>query len=334
MSKAKPTIYDVARVAGVSRSTVSRVINNVPGASPPIRTRVLTVAAELGYHPSETARALATGRLRTIDLIAVTYGPSIGWLGVHPYYSRVLAGVMSVLEGADTQLRIHALGANVAAEKIDALADGATAGAILANVTPELAGRFYRRCRRTVSLVPTAAAVPTLEADNVDGAHAAVTYLYKLGRRRIAAIHGPEINTCAIDRRVGYRDAVRQFGQPDISADGGFDRQGGQDAALELLAQHPEIDAMFVACDLMGAGAVQAITSTGRRVPDDVSIVGFDDSIAATCANPPLTTMRLPVEQMAAEAARMLLDEPPARGYRKRFPVELIPRASTTEPAA
>ncbi len=88
MSNVKLTIYDVARVAGVSRSTVSRVMNDVPGASQQIRTRVLTVAAQLGYRPSGVARALATGRTRTIDLIAVTHGPPSGWLGVHPHYSR------------------------------------------------------------------------------------------------------------------------------------------------------------------------------------------------------------------------------------------------------
>jgi DNA-binding LacI/PurR family transcriptional regulator len=323
-------------VAGVSRSTVSRVINNVPGASLPIRARVLTVAEELGYRPSAAARALATGKARTIDLIAVTYGPALDWLGVHPYYSRVLAGAMSVLEGADTQLRIRAVGTGTgtgtAAEAIDEIARTATTGAILANVTPELAARFYRRCRRTVCLVPTSAAVPAMLADNVGGAHAAVAHLYKLGRRRIAAIHGPETNTCATSRRTGYREAVEQFDLPEIGADGGFRREGGHDAAVRLLAQHPEIDAMFVACDLMAAGAGQAITATGRRIPDDVSIVGFDDSIAAACANPPLTTMRLPVEQMAAEATRILLDGAPTHGYRKRFPVELIERESTIRP--
>jgi DNA-binding LacI/PurR family transcriptional regulator len=230
MSTARPTIYDVARMAGVSRSTVSRVINNVPGASPPIRIRVLKVAEQLGYQPSEAARSLATGRARTVDLIAVTRGPTIGGLGVHPYFSRVLAGMMSALEGANTQLRIRAVAASTAADAIDAMdaiARDASVGAILANVTPELAARFHRRCSRTVSLVPTADAVPTMLADNVGGTHAAVTYLHGLGRRRIAAIHGPERNTCARDRRVGYRDAVRQLGLLALEADGGFRREGG-----------------------------------------------------------------------------------------------------------
>ena len=325
----RPTINDVARAAGVSRATVSRVINDVAGASPSIRTRVRSVAAELGYQPSAAARALATGRTRTIEVIATSFGPFGGWLGAHPYYSRVLAGAMSALEGTDTQLRVHAISADRALEAVDALAEDVTAGALLANVTPELSMRFYQRCRRVISLVPTASAVPTLEVDNIAGALMAVTHLHRLGRRRIAAIHGPENNTCAVQRRDGYRSAIEGFGLPELSADGGFIREGGHDAARELLDRHPEIDALFVACDLMAAGAVQAITASGRRVPEDVAVIGFDDSIAASCANPPLSTIRLPVEEMAAEATRMLLNGGPAFGYRKRYPVELILREST-----
>jgi DNA-binding LacI/PurR family transcriptional regulator len=329
MSSFKPTIEDVARVAGVSRATASRVINNVPGASEPLRDRVHAAVTELGYQPNETARALALGRQRAVDVIAVTYAPGIGWLGTHPYFSRVLAGMMPVLEGVNAQLRLHAIGQENAAEAIDEIAANATLGAILADITPALAARYYRRCRRAVSLVPTASSVPGMQADNIGGAYAAVNHLHQLGRRRIAAIHGPALNPCAIDRRTGYLRAVQRLGLTDLSADGDFHRDGGYRAAQQLLEHHPDIDAMFIACDLMAAGAVQAITASGRGVPDDVSIIGFDDSIAAVCANPPLTTMRLPVEEMAATATRLLLVGSPAPGHRQRFPVDLVVREST-----
>ncbi len=328
----KPTINDVARAAGVSRATVSRVINDAAGASPSIRTRVRSVAAELGYEPSAAARALATGRPRTIEVIATGFHPFGGWLGTHPYYSRVLAGAMSALEGTDTQLRIHSLALQRGLEAVDAVAEDTTVGALLANVTPELAMRFYLRCRRVISLVPTAPAVPSLEVDNIAGVRTAVNHLHRLGRRRIVAIHGPDTSTCAEQRRDGYRSAIEELGLPDLSADGGFTREGGRNAAQELLERHPEIDAMFVACDLMAAGAIQAVTATGRRVPEDVAIIGFDDSIAASCANPPLSTIRLSVEQMAADATRMLLNGDPDFGYRKRYPVELVLRESTPNP--
>ncbi|MFY1692963.1 LacI family DNA-binding transcriptional regulator [Plantactinospora sp. WMMB782] len=268
-----------------------------------------------------------------MDVIAVTYGPGIGWLGTHPYFSRVLAGMMPVLEGARVQLRLHAVGLEAAGDAIDEIAANTTVGAVLADITPDLATRFHRRCRRVVSMVPTAPSVPAMRADNVGGAYAAVRELHRLGRRRIAAIHGPARNPCAIDRRAGYRRAVDDLGLPHASADGDFHRDGGHHAAQCLLRQDPDIDAMFVACDLMAAGAVQAITATGRRVPDDVSIVGFDDSIAAVCTNPPLTTMRLPVEEMATAATRLLLDGVPAAGHRQQFPIELVTRASTPAPS-
>jgi DNA-binding LacI/PurR family transcriptional regulator len=330
MYSTKPTIDDVARVAGVSRATASRVLNELPGASAPTRARVHDAVTTLGFQPNETARALASGRQRAIDVIAIASGQEEGRLGVHPYYSRVLAGIMSVLEPVDVHLRLHPIAMDASPATIDALAADTTAGAILATVTPAMASRFYRRGRRAVSLVATAAEVPAIEADNIDGAAAASRYLHTLGRRRIAAIHGPADNPCAIDRKAGYRQVMAELGRPDIGEDGGFLRLGGYHAAQRLLQRDPDLDAVFVACDLMAAGAIQAITATGRRVPDDVSIVGFDDSVAAICTNPPLTTMRLPVEDMAAAATRLLLAGTVPSGYRQRFTVELVERQSAT----
>ncbi|MEU7820677.1 LacI family DNA-binding transcriptional regulator [Catellatospora sp. NPDC049133] len=329
MSRSKPTIDDVARVAGVSRATASRVINNAPGASGPLRVRVQEAVARLGYRPNEAARALASGRPRVVDVIAVSCSLPGGWLGSNPYYGRVLAGMMPLLEGVGAQLRVHALTHESAAEALDELAANVTLGAVLSDITPTLAARFHRRCRRVISLVPTAATVPAMVADNIGGAYTAVTHLHRLGRRRIAAIHGPLISTCAADRRIGHLRAAQQLGLAEISADTTFTREGGYHAAQRLLEQHPDLDAVFVACDLMAAGVVQALTAAGRRVPEDVSVIGFDDSVAAICTNPPLTTMRLPVEEMAAAAVRLLLsgDVPP--GHRELFPAELVVRQST-----
>ncbi|BCY11726.1 LacI family DNA-binding transcriptional regulator [Actinoplanes sp. L3-i22] len=329
MAKAqlKLTIEDVARAAGVSRSTVSRVMNNLPGVNEAVRREVKRIITDLAYVPDQTARALASRQHPAIDVVAVTHGSALGWLGSHPYYSRVLAGVMTVLDGRDVQLRVHSVGDDDAA--VDAIAERATAGIVLADAPPGLAARLRRRCKRVVSLVATANSVPTVEADNAGGAYAAVTFLHGLGRRRIAAIHGPDDTSCGVNRRAGYLRAIEELGLPDLSDGGRFRREVGFDAAHRLLDRYPDLDAMFVACDLMAAGAVQAISATGRGVPHDVSVIGFDDSIAAVCANPPLTTMRMPVEEMAATATRLLLDDSVAGGYRQRFPVELVVRGST-----
>jgi DNA-binding LacI/PurR family transcriptional regulator len=328
MAGLKLTIEDVARVAGVSRATVSRVLNDVPGATEAVRLRVRAVIAELGYVPDPTARALASGQQAAIDVVVVSPVPEVGWVGSHPYYSRVLSGIMTALDGRHVQLRLHNAGGPDGAERIDAIARRVTLGAVLADTPPALASRFQRRSRRVVSLVATADSVPAIEADNNGGAYAAVKYLHQLGRRRIAAIHGPDDNSCGINRRTGYLHAIDELGLDNLSAGGGFRREVGFSGARRLLDEHPDIDAMFVACDLMAAGAVQAITATGRRVPHDVSVVGFDDSIAAVCANPPLSTMRMPVEDMAIAATRLLLTGPVQAGYRQRFPVELIRRES------
>lgn len=325
----RPTIDDVARAAGVSRATASRVINDAPGASGVLRQRVRQAVADLGYRPNEIARALASGRQRAVDLIAVIDNPDLS-LGAHPYYSRVLAGVMTALESINVQLRVQVAAEDDPVSAIDAIAGDLTVGAILANGSPELAARLHQRSHKVVSLVPTATSVPAVEADNIGGAYAAVQHLHSLGRRRIAAIHGPDRNTCAIARRIGYRRAISVFRLRDLNTAGDFTREGGHAAALRLIEAYPDIDGMFVACDLMAAGAIQAITVTGRRVPHDVSVVGFDDSVVSICTNPLLTSMRLPTEEMATAATRMLLTGTITPGHRQRFPVVLVERDSTS----
>ncbi|MFI5911422.1 LacI family DNA-binding transcriptional regulator [Dactylosporangium sp. NPDC051541] len=324
----RPTIKDVADRAGVARSTVSRVLNNAPGASPAVRARVHRVMAELDYVPDQTARALASGRQRAIDVVAYTGGQVGGWLGSHPYYSRVLAGIVPALAGTDVQIRVHAI---AAPEDADAIAAHATVGAVLTDVPAAIARRLRERCRRVVSLGATSASVATIDADNTGGAYAAVQHLHRLGRTRIAAIHGPGTSADARDRRAGYRAAMRDLGLPVFEDGGAFRREDGWAAADRLLRQYPRIDGLFVACDLMAAGAVQAVTAGGRGVPGDVSVIGFDDSVAAVCTNPPLTTMRFPVEEMAAAAARLLLAGDVPAGHRRRFPVGLVTRASTAQ---
>jgi DNA-binding LacI/PurR family transcriptional regulator len=330
MAGLKLTIEDVARVAGVSRATVSRVLNDLPGATEAVRVRVRAAIAELGYVPDPAARALASGQQAAIDVIVVSPGSAVGWIGAHPYYSRVLAGIMTALDGRDVQLRIHNVGGPDAEKRVDAIAGRVTLGAVLADTPPALASRFQRGSRRVVSLVATADPVAAIEADNTGGAYAAVKYLHQLGHRRIAAIHGPDDNPCGINRRTGYLRAIDELGLEHLGAGGGFRREVGFSEARRLVEEHPDLDAMFVACDLMAAGAVQAITATGRRVPHDVSVIGFDDSIAAVCSNPPLSTIRMPVEDMAIAATRLLLNGAVQAGYRQRFPVELIPRESTS----
>jgi DNA-binding LacI/PurR family transcriptional regulator len=332
MPERAPTIDDVAREAGVSRATASRVINNIPGASAIVRARVHGVVTELGYRPNAAARALASGRTDTVELIVAGHNQQPSWFGADPYYSRIVAGIITALSGTDARLRIHVLGADED-ELIDRIARTTSFGAVVANIPARLAVRVHARCPRTVSVGGTAPVVPAVVADNTGGAIAAVGHLHAIGRSRIGAIHGPAGNPCADSRRDGYLQAIRDLGLPDRSAGGAFDRDSGFRAAARLLADVPDLDGLFVASDLMAAGAVQAVAAAGRRVPEDISVVGFDDSVVAACTTPPLTTMRLPVEDMAAAATRSLLDGGAATGWRLPFPVELIMRQSAAPPA-
>ncbi|GAA3668336.1 LacI family DNA-binding transcriptional regulator [Microbacterium marinilacus] len=327
----RPTIEDVARLAGVSRAATSRALNGQPGASAEVRERVARAVAELGYRPDLAARELASGRRRTIDLVVVLPDDcETTWLAADPYYGRIIAGLMPALDREGLPLRIRRIDETDAAAQLRELAPAVTAGAVIVNVPVSLAERFARQARGpVVSLTPTDPRVPGVLARNREGARAAVEHLHALGRHRIGAVHGPAGNECALARRTGHLEAAAALGLDVVTADGDFGLQGGRRAAAELLARHPDLDALFVASDMMGAGAVQAVTAAGRRVPEDVAVVGFDDSIAAVYANPPLTTIRQPVEEMASAAVEALLDGTAGPGWRPAFACGLVVRAST-----
>jgi DNA-binding LacI/PurR family transcriptional regulator len=156
-----------------------------------------------------------------------------------------------------------------------------------------------------------------------------VTHLVQRGRRRIAGLHGPRAHPCAVQRHDGYLDAIRSAGLTPLSGGGDFRREVGYAETQRLLALQPDLDAIFAACDLTAIGALQAVTEAGRRVPDDVALVGFDDSLIAACASPPMTTVRQPVEEMAAAATWAMLERRVRPGWQELLPTELVVRASS-----
>ena len=326
MSQKRPTLADVAAAAHVSTAAVSRVINDLPGVSPQTREHVRQVIAQLGYRPDPAARALASGHGSVVELVviddAATFGNS-------PYYGRVTAGILQELAGSDAQMRVHVVEKPGAAALLARIADTVSVGVVLINVVPPIAAAFYERCDRVVSMGPSAPGVPFVDMENAEGAYAAVDHLHRTGRRRIAALHGQEGNPCADARREGYRRAVRDLGLADISAIGKLRREAGYELTRRLLAEEPGVDALFVACDLMATGAMQALADTGRRVPRDVAVVGFDDSVIAVCTTPPLSSVHQPVEAMAAAATRALLNRQVVPHWRQTFPATLQVRQSS-----
>lgn len=328
MDRRQPTLEDVARAAGVSRSTVSRVVNGRGEVAPEVRRRVQQTVTRMSYRPHSAARALASGRPEVLDLVVIENCAET--FGSNPYYTRVVAGMLRALTGTEVQARLRL----VAESGADAtLADIATAtglGALLVNVPAPLAERFYLLCDRVVSLGRSAPDVPFIDPENAVGAGSAVRHLYGCGRRRIAAVHGPRYNPSADSRRLGYLGAINDAGLTPVSVDGEFTRETGLLAAQRLLAARPDIDAIFAACDLMATGVLQALAESGRRVPDDVAVVGFDDSLLADCAIPPLTSVRQPVEEITGIATEALLLRKVRRRWQRIMPTSLTVRRSTS----
>jgi DNA-binding LacI/PurR family transcriptional regulator len=181
---------------------------------------------------------------------------------------------------------------------------------------------------------PDRPAVGYVDADNVGGAEAAVAHLVARGRRTVGTVAGPSDMAPGADRRTGWEKALREAGRPvgaALVAEGDFTRAGGRAATEALLARLPAIDGLFAASDLMALGALDAVRAAGRHVPDDVAVVGFDDSELARTAEPPLTTVRQPIEQLGAEMARLLVaqldDDAPPSGVVLR--TELVVRSSS-----
>jgi len=330
MPHRKPTLADVAAEAGVSKAAASRVINDAPGVAPQTRARVRQVISALGYRPDPVARALASGHGDVIELVVVD---DAAVFGTSPYYGRVTAGILQELAGSNAQLRVHVIEQAGAAALLARIADTVSLGLVLVNVPPPLAAELYARCDRVVSLGPSAPGVPFIGLENAEGAYAAVSHLHETGRRRIAALHGQAGNPCADGRREGHRRAIRDLDLPDISAEGKFRREAGYELTQRLLAEEPELDALFVSCDLMATGTLQALADAGRRVPQDVAVVGFDDSVIAECSTPPLSSVHQPVEQMAAAATRALVRRQLAPYWQCLFPAVLRVRRSSDRPA-
>jgi DNA-binding LacI/PurR family transcriptional regulator len=324
----RPTLEAVAALAGVSRATVSRVVNGAANVKPDVRTAVMRAVEELGYIPNSAARSLVTQRTGSIALV-VSEPPSRVFSD-DPFFSAVIRAVSQELEAADRQVILMLASSAAGHARVERyVAGGHADGVILlsmhgADPMPAALGRSRVPMvshGRPVSSLP----VPYCDCDNVGGARAAVEHLRAQGRRRIATIAGPPDMTAAQDRLAGYRTALA--GAEPIVAVGDFTRQSGADAMRRLLDEEPAVDAVFAASDLMAIGALGALRAAGRRVPDDVAVAGFDDIELARFSEPPLTTVRQPVAEVAACIVRMLLG-PDARDEPVVLPTELVVRES------
>ncbi|MEV0645980.1 LacI family DNA-binding transcriptional regulator [Phytomonospora sp. NPDC050363] len=310
-----PTLEQVADVAGVSRATVSRVINGVRNVDPALAAQVQDAIAAIGYVPNRAARSLVTRRADALALVisgAGDGGP--GSILGDPFFGRVAGGVIGFLrpQGMHPVLML-AESEPARDEVVEYLRRGNADGALLVSTHSDdsLPARLIEAGVPSVLFARPADPIPISYVDlaHRDGGGLAAEHLLRRGCRMIATISGPRAVNASQERLYGFRDALARHGRPYVPcAEGNFTRDSGEQAMKRLLAAHPDIDGVFALNDLMAQGAIHALRDSGRPVPDQVAVVGFDDSSAAVEELPELTTVRQPVEDMAAEMARMLLD--------------------------
>jgi DNA-binding LacI/PurR family transcriptional regulator len=307
------TLEEVAHMAGVSRATVSRVVNGSPRVSPEVRTDVQAAIERLGYVPNRAARSLVT---RRSDSIAVVITEPTARLFSDPFFPRLLRGISSELAARDRQLVL--LMPDSAADEsrtADYLTAGHVDGAVLVSLHADdpLPDRLGAAGIPMVLVgrPPKGTRASYVDVDNRQGAQSAVGHLVAGGRRVIATIAGPRDMAAGMDRLAGYRDALNEAGialDPALEVTSDFTQDGGAAAMVRLLVARPDLDGVFAASDLMAVGALSALAAAGRRVPADVAVVGFDDSPVATSTTPQLTSVRQPIEAMGHEVARLLVD--------------------------
>ena len=322
------TLEEVARAAGVSRATVSRVVNGVASVDENIRATVEEAISTTGYLPNLAARSLVTRRADAVALVLPDEDRILG----DPFFGRVVRGVMTVTAPAGLHLVLTTTGAGTREQVVSDLKRGRLDGVILVHTAPAdplpgmlVAGHFpvVLSARPTTPL-----SITYVDVNQQAGAALAAEHLTRIGRRRLATIAGPLDTPAGQDRLAGFQAAVGEV--PWV--EGGFTQPSGRAAMTRLLAEHPDVDGVFVASDLMARGALPVLRAAGRRVPEDVAIVGFDDSSAALDCDPPLTTVRQPTEEMAAEMARLLvrqIEHPETPVSSVVFEPSLVVRRST-----
>jgi DNA-binding LacI/PurR family transcriptional regulator len=307
------TLEEVARIAGVSRATVSRVVNGNPRVTADVRRSVEKAVDRLGYVPNPAARSLVTRRTQSVGLVIAE---PAGRLFEDPFFPRLLRGVGAALSSRELQLVLLMPQAPHEESRVERyLTAGHVDGALLVSLhgNDPLPAAVAKRGIPVVvgGRPPRGAAVSYVDVDNVQGARSAVEHLIETGRKVIGTISGPPDMSAGLDRLAGYRQAldaagIARDGSLETTAD--FSQQGGADAMRRILEVRPDVDAVFAASDLMAAGAIGVLRASERRVPEDVAVVGFDDSPVAETTDPPLTSVRQPIEEMGAEMVRVLLE--------------------------
>lgn len=329
------TLEDIARMSGVSRSTVSRVINGDPNVNDKTRERVNQVIDRISFQPNLAARGLAVGRTGVLGMV-IPMG--VASIFSDPYFPILIQGVTATCNAADYSVMLWMGEPEYERKTISKiLYNGLVDGVIVSSMLLDdpLIERLAESKRPfiTVGRHPTNERISYVDVDNRIGAFQAVSHLLRGGRRRIAVINGPANMIAGQDRFQGYQDALHDRGlplNPEMIAEGDFSEISGYQAMRRLL--QTRVDAVFAASDAMAFGAMRAITEAELSIPDDIAVVGFDDIPLAAISNPPLTTVRQPILRSGSLAAETLIDmveHPDPQPRRVILPTELVIRASS-----
>jgi len=330
-----PTIYDVARVAGVSLATVSRVVNQRPNVRPETRQKVLAAMKELNYRPNLIASALMTGRTATIGLLV----PDI----TNPFFAEICRGVEDAGFAMGFSVMICNTDEKLEKERwyIDVLRNKGVEGIILASPEvndPNIAA-LHAEGFPIVLLTRgvDAPEVPSVGVDDFRGGYLATEYLLRLGHRRVSLFGGPTRTRPGLYRKKGFEAAMEQYGvpvDPALVDEGEFTAASGAEQATRLLARQVPLPTAIVAGnDLIAIGAIKVLRRSGIRVPEDVSVIGFDLTALARDFDPEITSIAQPMQDLGSEAMRMLVERirEPAAPVRQ---ILLPPRLSVGESTA
>ncbi|RZJ97780.1 MAG: LacI family transcriptional regulator [Novosphingobium sp.] len=331
----KPTINDVAAAAGVSKKTVSRVINNSPLLNPETRAKVERVIAELGYVPNPQARALAMGHNFLIALLHDNSNPELVLAAHHGVfeairdteYALILRPVDRSSASVEDDLR-HFLETQRPAGVV--LLPGVAENNSLANVCAAVGCKYVR-------ISASVRDAKAITSNDREAAAAAVSHLIGLGHQRVGLVAGPDEAGTAQQRELGYLDAMADHDLdrgPALIASGDLSFEAGMAAGNLLLEVSPRPTAIFAVNDAMAAGVLHAAYSYGISVPDQLSIIGFDDTPISARVWPPLTTVHVPIAVMACAAVFKIIYPEQAATLPSHFPLEFVERASVAKPGA
>ncbi len=330
MKTKRPTVYDVAREAGVSYQTVSRVINNKAHVSEVTRTRVLDAIKTLDFRPNRAAQLLQTERSNTIEVVLFYFG-----------FNLFLYEMARSAQRLGYHFSISAITEQEFNRTLESARSRFVDGLIIVPMAP--IAENYEELKRLTDGIPFVQVganlgtdFPSVSYDQTHGAHLAAQHLINVGHRHIAEVSGPLQNHDAYDRHISWLDTLRDNGlRPGTSVEADFTIEGGYRAMSHLLDEDADFTAVFIGNDSMAIGAHSALRERGLRVPDDVSMVSFDDIPEAAHFVPKLTTVRQDFNllgQMAIEYIVSMIDNPDIPVHQRILQPKLVIRESTCPP--